>query len=116
MSGLFCSLQTASTALDVFSRALGVDQENVANASTPGYAALRATILPIDTSGSGAGNGDFISLSLSGDTRADALVQSAASQAAASQTTAGQLSPINQLLDITGSTGILAACHQFSTA
>jgi flagellar hook-associated protein FlgK len=53
MGGLFSALHTASTALTVYSQALGVDQSNVANSSTPGYAAQRANILPIGISGTG---------------------------------------------------------------
>jgi flagellar hook-associated protein FlgK len=45
---LLTSLATASTALQAFSTALGVDQTNVSNVSTPGFAALRATIRPIN--------------------------------------------------------------------
>jgi len=119
MASLFSSLYTSSTALDVFSRALGTDQANVANASTPGYAAQQANILPIDLSGDGASNGggsDFISLTSNSSSLADASVQAATSQASSSQTQAQQLSPINQLFDITGSSGILAALQQFSTA
>lgn len=113
---LLSSLQTASTALNVFSRALGVDQSNIANASTPGYAAQRATILPIDLSGAVPSAGDFIVLSSKGDARTDAAVQAASSQASASQSQTEQLDPVNQLFDITGSTGILAAFQQFGTA
>jgi flagellar hook-associated protein 1 FlgK len=116
MGGLLSSLQTSSTALDVLSRALGVDQSNIANASTPGYAAQRANILPIDISGDGASGGDFIALSSSGDSRTDATVQAASSQASFSQTQAGQLTSVNGLFDITGSSGILAAFQQFTTA
>jgi len=116
MSGLLSALQTASTALDVFSQALGVDQANVANVSTPGYAAQRANILPIDLSGNGASGSDFVTVSSSGNAFADATVQAASSQASESQTQASQLSPVNQLFDITGSSGILAAFQQFSTA
>jgi flagellar hook-associated protein 1 FlgK len=116
MSGLFSALQNTSTALDVFSRALGADQANVANASTPGYAAQRANIRAIDLTGGGSSGSDFISLSSTGNARTDAAVQAASSQASASQTQAGQLSPVNQLFDITGATGILAALQQFSTA
>ncbi len=115
MGGLFSALQTTSTALEVYTQALGVSQANVANASTPGYATQRANILPIDLSGNGSGS-DFISLSSSGNALTDATVQAASSQAGASQTAAQQLSPINQLFDITGATGILAALQQFSTA
>jgi flagellar hook-associated protein 1 FlgK len=115
MGSLFSSLNTASSALDVFSRALGTDQSNVANASTPGYAAQQANIQPIDLSGDGGGN-DFISLSSNSSSLADATVQAATSQASLSQTQSQQLSPINQLFDITGSSGILAALQQFSSA
>ena len=118
MGGLFSALQTASTALDVMSQALGVDQSNIANASTPGYVSQTANIQPISTSGTGAGSngGDFITVSSTGNAFTDALVQTASSQASASQTQAAQLAPIDQLFDITGSTGILAAFQQFSTA
>ena len=116
MGGLFSTLGTASAALEVFSQALGVSQSNIANVSTPGFAAQRANILPIDTSGTGSSGGDFITVSSSGNAFTDAVVQTASSQASASQTQAAQLSPINQLFDITGSTGILAAFQQFSTA
>src|SRR5580658_10459060 len=116
MGGLFSALQTASTALGVLSRALGVDQSNIANASTPGYAAQRANILPIGSSGTENSSSDFVTVTSSGNAFADAVVQAASSQATASQTQAAQLSPINQLFDITGSTGILAAFQQFSTA
>jgi flagellar hook-associated protein 1 FlgK len=115
MGGLFSALQTTSTALEVYTQALGTSQANVANASTPGYASQRANILPIDLSGNGGGS-DFISLSSSGNALTDATVQAASSQAGASQTAVAQLSPINQLFDITGATGILAALQQFSTA
>lgn len=115
MGGLFSALQNASTALGVFSQALGVDQSNVANASTPGYAAQRATISPIDLSGDGTSD-DFVTVSSSGNAFTDATVRAASSQASESQTQASLLSPVNQLFDITGSTGILAAFQQFSTA
>src|ERR1700689_250160 len=110
MGGLFSALQTASTALDIMSQALNVDQSNIANASTPGYASQTANISTISTFGTGAGSndGDFITVSSTGNAFTDALVQTASSQASASQTQATQLTPIDQLFDITGSTGILA--------
>jgi flagellar hook-associated protein 1 FlgK len=118
MGGLFASLQTSSTALEAFSQALGVDQSNIANASTPGYASQTANIQPIATFGNGAGSngGDFITVTSTGSAFSDAVVQAASSQASASSTQAAQLSPIDQLFDITGSTGILAAFQQFSSA
>ncbi len=116
MGSLFSSLHTASTALDVFSRALGTDQANVANASTPGYAAQQTTIQAIDLSGDRANVSDFVSVSSGSSAYADTTVQAASSQASASQTVVGQLTSINQLFDITGTTGILAALQQFSSA
>src|SRR5712692_1633609 len=41
MSNLFSSLQTASNALLVFEKAIETTQNNVSNASTPGYVAQR---------------------------------------------------------------------------
>jgi flagellar hook-associated protein 1 FlgK len=116
MAGLLSALNTASTALEAFSQALGVDQSNIANVSTPGYAAQRASILPVGLPSGRSADGDYVTLSSTGDPRTDAIVQAATSQASDSQTQASQLSPINQLFDITGSTGILAAFQQFSTA
>ena len=114
MSGLFTSLQGVSAALNAFSQALSADQANVSNASTPGYAAVRAVIEPVGF-GSSAGT-DSVVLQSTGSLQTDAIVQAAASQASDSQTQAQQLGSVNQQFDITGSTGILAAFQQFSSA
>lgn len=116
MSGLLSSLTDASAALSVFSRALGVDQANVANASTPGYAVQRATISPIGGNDAAAAGSDFIAISSRSDSFADASVRASSSQASRSGTSAQQLSAVNQLFDITGSSGILAALQNFSSA
>jgi len=115
MSGLLTSLQGVSSALNAFSQALGADQANVSNASTPGYAAVRAVISPVGFVGGGSG-ADSVVLKSTGSAQADAIVQAASSQASYSQTQAQQLSSVNQQFDITGSTGILAAFQSFSTA
>ena len=112
MSGFLTSLQGVSSALSAFSQALGAEQNNVSNSSTPGYAAVRAVIQPV-----GLGTGiDKVVLQSTGSAQADAIVQSATSQASHSQTQSEQLSSVNQQFDITGATGILAAFQQFSTA
>lgn len=116
MSSLFSALRTASTALDVFSRSMGNEEINVANASTPGYAALRTNISPIGSDGPPAGSLDYVQVTASGDAHADALVRAAFSQAGLSQTLAGQLTPVTQAFDITGASGVLAALQKFSTA
>ncbi|MGH9620405.1 MAG: flagellar basal body protein, partial [Bryobacteraceae bacterium] len=38
MSSLFAALNTVASSMDVLQQAMGVVQNNVANASTPGYA------------------------------------------------------------------------------
>jgi flagellar hook-associated protein 1 FlgK len=116
MGGIFSALQTASSALGAYSLALGVDESNIANASTAGYAAQRANIVPLDTPGDNSTAPDTVTVTSTGNAFADALVRAASSQASASQTNVQQLTPINQQLDITGQTGILAAFQQFSTA
>jgi flagellar hook-associated protein 1 FlgK len=115
MGGLLSALNVSSTALEAFTEAFGVSQQNVANAATAGYASQRASIRPIDDTGI-TGGGDTVSLSSTGSALADALVQSASSQASASQTAVAQLTPLNQACDITGSGGILAALQNFSSA
>ena len=115
MGSLFSGLSVSSNALGAFSRALSVDQSNIANSTTPGYAAQRATIVPISGDNLG-GTGDFVTISSTADSITDARVQSATSDASYSQTQAQQLTPINDVFDITGSTGILAALEQFGTA
>ncbi len=119
MNGLTAALHTASSALDVFSQALGVDESNIANSSTPGYAAQSANIAPIGGFGSYntvGSSGDAVTVTSSGNAFVDAVVRAANSQASASKATVSQLTPINQQFDITGSTGIIAAFQQFSKA
>ena len=116
MNGLFSALETAASALGAYSQALGVDESNIANASTPGYAARRANIVPLNTPGNNSSAADTVTVTSNGDEFADALVRAASSQASASQTGVRQLTPINQQFDITGQTGILAAFQQFSKA
>ena len=114
MTSLLSSLQGVSAALGAYSQALGAEQNNVSNSATPGYAAVRAVIQPV---GFGTGGGtDTVVLQSAGSAQADAIVQAATSQASDSQTQTQQLGLVNQQFDITGSTGILAALQQFSTA
>lgn len=114
MSGLFSSLRTAAGALEVFSQALGVDQRNVANVATAGYATQRANIRTLGDPAAGAG--DAVEITSSASHFADATVQAAYSQASQSQAQAQRLSPVNGVFDITGSTGVLAALQKFSSA
>ncbi len=111
---LFSSIQTAASSLQAYSLALSADQQNVANSASPGYAALRAVILPLGNSGQGGA--DRVVITSAGDSRADSLVRDTLSQSGASQATAAQLAQVNGLFDITGNAGILAAFQRFSAA
>jgi flagellar hook-associated protein 1 FlgK len=116
MSGLFSSLSGVSTALAAFSRALGAEQANVSNSSTPGYAAQRAVIHPIGFGFSSGAGFDTVSVQSTGIQLADALVRASASQAGASEAESAQLSLLDQQFDISGNTGIPAALNGFSSA
>lgn len=116
MGGLFSALTSSGGALNVYSQALSAEQQNVANASTAGYAVQNVSIEPLGIPGSSATGSDFIQLSSPNAAFADAQVRAASSQASESQTQASTLSPVNQLFDITGTSGILAALQQFATA
>jgi flagellar hook-associated protein FlgK len=48
MANLLSTLMSSANALSVFERALLVSQNNVANASTPGYAAQRVLLEALD--------------------------------------------------------------------
>lgn len=113
MSGLFHSLQTTANTLTAFSRAVETEGLNVSNASSPGWAALRVSIRP---SGPAGASSDVVDITSSSDDRADAVVRSATAEASFTQTSASGISQVNQLFDITGETGILAALREFSTA
>ena len=112
---LISALRTASASLNVFSRAIDIEGGNVANAATPGYAAVRSSIQPIGT-GAAVPGSDYISISSAGDFHADARVQAATSEAAWSQNRTESLSSIQELFDITGGSGLLAAFQKFSSA
>jgi flagellar hook-associated protein 1 FlgK len=116
MSGVFSSLSGVSTALAAFSRALGAEQANVSNSSTPGYAAQRAVIHPIGFGFASGAGFDTVSVQSTGSQLADALVRAAASQAGASDAESAQLGLLDQQFDITGNTGIPAALNSFSSA
>lgn len=112
---LLSTLNNASTALQVFSRAIDIEGGNVSNAATPGYVATRTSIQPIGGGGVSASS-DFVSVTSAGDVYADARVRAASTDASWSQAKAEILAPLNQLFDVTGSAGLLQAFQRFSAA
>src|SRR5580700_7181621 len=77
MSNLFATMGSAANALDVLQQALGVIQNNVSNASTPGYASQQLNIVaqPFDVASGAAGGVASQGLASSRDNYADAEVQ-----------------------------------------
>lgn len=113
MSNLLTSLVNSATALRVFERVLVVSQNNVANVSTPGYAAQRLSLLATDFQPE---------LGLVGGVRAGEI-QSArseyAEQAVRRQSqslgffdqTVASLAPLEAAFDISGERGIAGALN-----
>lgn len=112
MGSVFAALSAVGNTLSLYNQALAADQSNIANASTPGYAVQNVSIVAGQV---GAGI-DTIALRAPDATSADAAVRAASSQSSFDQTTTSQLTPVNGLFDITGSSGILAALQKFGSA
>ncbi len=104
MSSLFATLQNAASTLNVFDKAIGVVQNNVSNASTPGYAAQQVNLL--DTVLGGVASGPI------GDSRSYAAERSVWNQNTSlggATAQASNLASIQSQFDITGQSGIPAA-------
>ena len=113
MSGIFTALHTSASALAVFSQSLGAEQQNVTNSATAGYAAKRVRVT--DSGVGGITASDTVAISSSSDTYADALVRNSSSEAGAAASQSEVLGGLNQLFDITGNSGVLAAFQNFSS-
>ncbi len=111
MSNLLASLLTSSNALNAYDKVLAVTQNNVANASTPGYAkqTMRLQAMPLD-----------LSWGVMGGVRAGETVSARnqyAEQAVRRQTVllgqanqdVNSLEAVQSFFDISGSSGITAA-------
>lgn len=118
MSSLLASLASSGRALDVFQRALSVIQDNIDNASTPGYATQDAslTALPLDITGGLVGGVATRSLVSSRNDFADQAVrrhlQSLGEFTAKSQ----NLNSAQTLFDVTGNSGVPASLSQLFQA
>ena len=110
MSGLFQALNTSSQSLSAYQRAIEISQNNVNNASTPGYAAQIAdfTALSFDLNSGLAGGVAANTVS----TRSKYLDDSVRAQTTTlgnAQQQSQSLGGIEGLFDISGTTGIPAA-------
>src|SRR5579871_2796939 len=114
MGTLFGALNSSLQAIDAFQKALQVSQNNVSNASTPGYADQIATFeaTPFDPNGGLTGGVRSGPTQSTDNYYADQAVwnQLSAQGNASAQSTA--LSSIQSLFDTTGQTGVLGALNQ----
>ena len=110
MSSLFTSLNASSLSLASYERALQITQNNVDNASTPGYAAQTVdfTALSFDPR-SGLSGGVSVSNSSTRDTNLDSAVRGQLNNLGTAQQQVISLGGIERLFDISGTTGVPAA-------
>jgi flagellar hook-associated protein 1 len=111
MSNLLTSLVSSANALRVFERALMVSQNNVTNASTPGYAAQRMNLEAADFDVNlgligGVRAGDVVS---SRDLYAEQAVRRQLESLGYHEQTAQTLSAIGNTFDVSGGKGIPGA-------
>src|SRR5688572_25782898 len=115
MSNLFGTLRSSTGALRAFERSLEVVQNNVANASTPGFARVRhlpsaAAFQPEFGFGGGVAAG---SMQSARDRYAEENTWRAQSQYSYSAARAEQLAPVESQFEITAGAGIPAALSKF---
>ena len=118
MSSLFASLNTASNALDVIGQAIGVVQNNVSNASTPGYVTqtLNLTASLFDASGNLWGGVQASGVDNSRSIYAEQSVWSANQQAGQSSQEATSLNSLQSFFDVSGTSGVPSALSSLYSA
>ena len=111
MSNLLAMFGTSSNALDVFQQALSVTQNNVNNASTPGYARqnLNLQALPLDLTGGLAGGVAAAGLHNSRSQYVEEQVQRQTQALGQYTAQAQSTGSLQSLFDVTGSGGVPAA-------
>jgi len=118
MSNLLASLGSAASALDVLQQALGVVQNNVSNASTPGYASQQLNIeaAPFDIVAGAGGGLTAGGLNSSRDSFADTSVQQQLQALGLYTAQTQSTGTIQSLFDASGSTGVSSALNNLLTA
>ncbi len=118
MSSLFAALHTASDALDVIEQAMGVTQNNVSNASTPGYVTqtLKIAANPFNPSGNIWGGVQADGIQSSRNQYAEESVWNQNQLLGSASTQASSLSALESNFDVSGQTGIPAALSSLYSA
>jgi flagellar hook-associated protein 1 len=118
MSSLFAALGTATNALDVLEKAIGVVQNNVANANTPGYVTQTPTFIarPFDPAGNVWGGVESGAVQSARNTYAEQAVWSANQRVGSAAQQATSLDALQNVFDVSGTSGIPGALSQLSAA
>ena len=118
MSNLLASLGSTASALDVLQQALGVVQNNVSNASTPGYASQQLNIeaAPLDIVAGAGGGLTAGGLNSSRDNFADTSVQQQLQALGLYTAQTQSTGTIQSLFDASGTTGVSSALNNLLTA
>ncbi len=111
MSSMFAALTTASNALDVLEQAMGVVQNNVTNASTPGYASqkLNLSASAFNAADDLWGGVQADGVQSSRNTYAEESVRSQNELLGQATQQASSLSSLQSVFDVSGQSGIPAA-------
>ncbi len=117
MPNLFSTMRSAATALDALQKSASASQNNVANATTPGYAKQRAVVaaLPYDPGQKLSGGVEVTGLHSSRDEFAEQTVRQRTSQLAASMEESRQLSFLEGKFALGDTTGIAMRMDQLFT-
>src|SRR5579872_1073575 len=118
MGDLFASLGCTAGALDAYSRVLEVIQNNVANASTPGYVKQQQALqaVPFDASGGLCGGVRAGEVQSARNEYADQAVRRETSLLGQSQQDVNSLTSLQTYFDISGNTGIPKALNDLFSA
>lgn len=118
MSSLFSMLTSAASSMSVFENAMAVTQNNVANASTPGYADQVATFeaLPFNQGNGSLGGVQAGPTQSSRNEYAEQSVRDASTQLGNYQQQVTSLTSLQSYFDITGKSGVPAALSSLYSA
>jgi flagellar hook-associated protein 1 len=118
MVTLFASLHNSSRAMQAFQEAVSVSQNNVNNASTPGYVRQRANFVAnLFAPAEGLSGGVTMGRLESARSQfAERLVQKYTASQSRESARATALAPVEAEFDVTGRSGIAAALNEFSNA
>src|SRR5205809_956470 len=113
MSNLLAALAGSASTLHVYGRVLETAQNNVANASTPGYAkqTMDLEALPFDPNSGATGGVRTAALISSRDEYSEQAVRQQTTMLGQQQQMVGSLTSLQSLFDISGNQGIPKALN-----